>query len=153
MVITYPFAFLTSAAIAVSFRSPRRAILWTGLCGLVAWAGFDLVRRAGAPEAAAVFAGALALGMASEVLARRLHQPAILFVIPGLFPLVPGIIAYRGMLLLSESRLAEGAWQLARALLIAGILAAGLAIPPVVARRWRRRAGAGPARVERISQR
>lgn len=136
--ITYPFAFLTSAAIAVSFRSPRGAILWTGLCGLVGWAGFDLALRAGAPAPAAVLVGAVTLGTASEVLARRLHQPAILFVIPGLFPLVPGIIAYRGMLLLSQSRLAEGALQLARALAIAGILAAGLAIPPVLFRRWRR---------------
>ncbi|MFO7275147.1 MAG: threonine/serine exporter family protein [Bacillota bacterium] len=136
--ITYPFAFLTSAAIAVSFRSPRGVILWSGFCGLVAWAGFDLALRAGAPDPAAVLVGALALGTAAEVLARRLHQPAILFVIPGLFPLVPGIIAYRGMLLLSQSRLAEGAWQLARALLIAGILAAGLAVPPVLFRRWRR---------------
>ncbi len=136
--ITYPFAFVTAAAIAISFRSPRPAILWTGFCGLVGWAGFDLTLRAGGPEAAAVFVGALALGIASEVLARRLQQPAILFVIPGLLPLVPGIIAYRGMLLLSQNQLAEGAWQLARALLIAGILAAGLAIPPVVARRWRR---------------
>ncbi len=137
MVITYPFAFVTAAAIAISFRSPRRAILWTGLCGLAGWAGFDLALRAGAPDPAAVFAGALALGVVSELLARRLHLPAILFVIPGLLPLVPGIIAYRGMLLLSQSQLAEGAWQLARALLIAGILAAGLAIPPVMFRRWR----------------
>ncbi|MEW8979391.1 MAG: threonine/serine exporter family protein [Symbiobacterium sp.] len=134
--ITYPFAFLTSVAIAISFRAPRSAILWSGLCGLAAWAGYDLSRQLGLPDPAAIFLGALVLGLLAEVLARRLHHPAILFAIPGLFPLVPGIIAYRGVLLLSQNRLAEGAWMLARALLFAGLLAAGLAIPPVLFRRW-----------------
>ncbi|MBP2017527.1 uncharacterized membrane protein YjjB (DUF3815 family) [Symbiobacterium terraclitae] len=137
--ITYPFAFITAAAIAVSFRSPRATVPWAGLCGLMAWAGFDLSRRMGAPEPAAIFAGAIVLGVLAEALARLLHRPAILFVIPGLFPLVPGIIAYRGMLMLSRSDLAGGAWQLARALLYAGTLAAGLTVPTVLFRRWARR--------------
>jgi len=138
-VITYPFAFVGAAIIGASFRLPRSTIPWAGLCGLTAWAGFDLSLRMGAPELAAVFVGAILLGVLAEVLARRLHHPAILFAIPGLIPLVPGIIAYRGMLMLSRNQLAEGAWQLARALLYAGILAAGLSIPTVLFRRWTRR--------------
>lgn len=135
--ITYIAAFVTSGAIGVSFRAPRSAILWIGLCGLVGWAGYDISLRLGAAEALAVFIGALTLGMLAEVLARRLRQPAILFIMPGLFPLVPGIIAYRGMLLISRNMAQEGAVQVLRALFVAGSLAAGLAIPPVLFRRRR----------------
>lgn len=133
--ITYLFAYVTSAAIAISFRSPRRAIPWVGVSGLGAWAGYDIALRAGAPEPLAVFLGALTLGAVGEVLARRLREPTILFVIPGLFPLVPGIIAYNGMLLLAREETAEAAQQLSRALFIAGALAAGLAVPPALFRR------------------
>ncbi|MFZ5813927.1 MAG: threonine/serine exporter family protein [Bacillota bacterium] len=132
---TYLFAFLTSAAIAVSFRAPRRAILWAGVGGMAGWAGYDLPLRAGAPPALAVFLGALALGTVSELLARRLREPTTLFIIPGLFPLVPGLIAYNGMLLLSREEIGEAAQQISRALFFAGALAAGLAVPPALFRR------------------
>lgn len=135
--IQYPFAFITSACIAVSFRAPRQAIPWVGLSGLVAWAGYDITLRLGGPAGFAVFIGAISLGTLAEWLARRLRQPVILFVIPGLFPLVPGIIAYRGMLLFSQERLQEGASQLFRALFFAGTLAGGLAVPPALFRRRR----------------
>lgn len=137
--IRYLFAFMTSAAIAVTFRAPRRTIPWIGLSGLVAWAGYDLCLRLGTPPEMGIFVGALALGSLAELLARRLREPVILFIIPGLFPLVPGITAYRGMLLLSQNRLSEGALYVFRALFFAGTLAAGLAIPPALFRRWRSR--------------
>lgn len=137
--ITYVASFVTSAAIAISFRSPRRAIPWIGLCGLAAWTGYDVCLRLGLAEELSVFIGAFSLGILAEVLARRLRQPAILFVMPGLFPLVPGIIAYRGMLLIAREMMQEGGIQVLRALFIAGSLAAGLAIPPVLFRRRHRR--------------
>ncbi len=135
--ITYLFAYLTSAAIAVSFRAPRRAIAWVGLSGMLGWAGYDLSLRAGAPAVMAVFLGALLLGTVGEMLARWLREPTTLFIIPGLFPLVPGLIAYNGMLLLAREEMSGAALALTRALFIAGSLAAGLVIPPALFRRRR----------------
>jgi uncharacterized membrane protein YjjB (DUF3815 family) len=132
---TYLFAYVCSAAIAVSFRGPRRAIHWVGLAGMAGWAGYDLTLRTGASSALAVFLGALVLGTVGELLARRLKEPTILFIIPGLFPLVPGIIAYNGMLLLSQERPSEAALLISKALFFAGALAAGLAVPPALFRR------------------
>lgn len=133
--ITYLFAYICSAAIAVSFRGPRRAIPWVGLGGMVGWAGYDLALRLGVPAPMATFLGALALGTAGELLARRLREPTILFTIPGLFPLVPGLIAYNGMLLLAREDTSGAALQISRALFFAGALAAGLAVPPALFRR------------------
>lgn len=133
--ITYIFAYICSAAITISFRGPRRAIPWVGLAGMVGWAGYDLSLRAGVPAPMATFLGALALGTVGELLARWLREPTILFIIPGLFPLVPGLIAYNGMLLLSRENMSDAAVQLSRALFFAGALAAGLALPPALFRR------------------
>ncbi|MFZ5824828.1 MAG: threonine/serine exporter family protein [Bacillota bacterium] len=133
--ITYLFAYITSAAIAVSFRAPGGAVPWAGLSGMLGWAGYDLSLRAGAPEPMAVFLGALLLGTVGELLARRLREPTILFIIPGLFPLVPGLIAYNGMLLLAREEMLGAGVQLTRTLFVAGALASGLAVPPALFRR------------------
>ena len=41
------------------------------------------------------FTAAALISICSEVLARRLKQPAIIFVIPGILPLVPGVGLYQ----------------------------------------------------------
>ncbi len=129
------FAFLTSAAIAVSFRGPLRAVPAAGLAGMLGWTTARALMRAGAPELLGVFAGALMIGLAGELMARRLREPTLLFVVPGLFPLVPGLMAYNGMLMLAAERYTEAAQLLTRTLFYAGALAAGLALPTALFRR------------------
>lgn len=135
--MSYLFAFIASAAIAVSFRGPRRAIWASGLTGLLGWAASQVAGYTGAPQMLGAFAGALAVGTAGEILARRLREPALLFVVPGLFPLVPGIMAYNGMLLLAREELSLAGQLLTRTVFYAGALAAGLALPPALLRRRR----------------
>ncbi|MGE5673061.1 MAG: threonine/serine exporter family protein [Mycobacterium leprae] len=131
------FAFITSASSAIAFRGPLRAVPASGLTGLSGYAAYTVSTQHGAPEMLAAFLGALVVGLAGELLARRLRQPTLLFVVPGLFPLVPGIIAYNGMLSLARNDLPNAAHQIARTMFYAGSLAAGLALPPAVLRRHR----------------
>lgn len=133
--MTYLFSFVTAAAITVSFRAPLRSIPAVGLTGLLGWAAYQLGLWLHAPLMLAVFFGGLAVGIAGEVLARWMHEPAVLFVIPGLFPLVPGVMAYNGMLLLAREELAAASQILTRTIFYAGSLAAGIALPPVIFRR------------------
>lgn len=136
--INYLFAFLTSAAITVSFRGPLRALPASGLAGLLGWAGYQGAQAMGAPQVGCAFMGALVVGTAAEVMARRLREPALLFVVPGLFPLVPGLMAYNGMLLLAREELLTAGQTLTRTMFYAGALAAGLAVPAAMFRRFRR---------------
>lgn len=138
MILNLLFAFITSAAIAVSFRGPLRAIPGAGLAGMLGYAAFHGTAWLGAPQMLSAFLGAVMVGLTGEVLARRLREPVILFVIPGLFPLVPGLMAYRGMLMLASEELGGAGLMLARMLFYAGALAAGLALPPVLLRGRRR---------------
>ncbi len=135
--MSYLFAFVTSAAITISFRGPRRAIPASGLTGLLGWTGFQLVLALRGPQFLGAFVGAILVGMAGELLARRLKEPALLFVVPGLFPLVPGLMAYNGMLFLARGEMTEAGQLLTRTAFYAGALAAGLAIPPALLRRRR----------------
>jgi uncharacterized membrane protein YjjB (DUF3815 family) len=131
-------AFLTSAAVGLTMRGPRHTVPAIGLVGLLGWSGYQLglLLWPGAGPFAALL-GALFVGVAAEILARRLRQPTILFIIPGLFPLVPGIMAYRGTLALIRGNLSGAAVTLTQTILYAGGLAVGLTIPPAFLRRRR----------------
>ncbi|HLO03510.1 MAG TPA: threonine/serine exporter family protein [Symbiobacteriaceae bacterium] len=134
--LMYISAFLTSAATSLAMRGPKHTILPIGVIGLLGWAGYQLGLIIWPGSGAfSAFLGALVVGVAAEVFARRLHQPTILFIIPGLFPLVPGIMAYRGTLALINGELTKAAATWVETLLYAGGLAVGLTIPPAVLRR------------------
>jgi len=81
------------------------------------------------PNAAliAVFLGAAAVSVYSEVMARIRKTPATIFSISGIFPLVPGVDAYRTIQMLTEQNYSDavafGVSTAAKASLIAfGIL-------------------------------
>jgi uncharacterized membrane protein YjjB (DUF3815 family) len=133
--LNYGFAFLTSLTIAIAFRGPLRAVAGSGVTGLIGWAGYDVALRLGAPQMLAAFLGALLVGFAGEVLARHFREPAILFVVPGLFPLVPGLMVYGGMLNLARQEFSAAAFVLTRTMFYTGSLAAGLALPATLFRR------------------
>jgi uncharacterized membrane protein YjjB (DUF3815 family) len=136
--MTYFFAFLGSAAIALSFRMPLRAVPAAGLAGVLGWFGYHgLTLLFGASPMLSAFVGALLVGTAGELFARKLREPTTMFIVPGLFPLVPGLMAYSGMLFLAREEMVAASQMLTRAAFYAGALAAGLALPPAIMRRRR----------------
>jgi uncharacterized membrane protein YjjB (DUF3815 family) len=90
MVLKLAAVFVMGTAVGVLYRIPRRALLYGALTAAFGWVVTVLLVSAGTNAVAANFFGSVALGAASEALARLLRTPAIVFVIPGFFPLVPG---------------------------------------------------------------
>ncbi len=104
MVLKLAAVFVMGTAVGVLYRIPRRALLYGALTAAFGWVVTVLLVSAGTNAVAANFFGSVALGAASEALARLLRTPAIVFVIPGFFPLVPGREAYTTMRFLVEGR-------------------------------------------------
>lgn len=98
MISSFAFAFLATMAFAVLFQAPRKILLTNGLIGAVGWVIFISLRdQLGYSSFYANFFGTLALALLSELSARVFKQPATVFVIPGIIPLVPGLGIYKGM--------------------------------------------------------
>lgn len=134
-------AFLMSALFAASAHAPVKALVPAGLTGVAGWALQESAQQmTGRPEFAA-FAGGLAAGLVAEFLSQRRCEPATLYTVPGILPLVPGEMIYRGMLALAEARFSDAVGPLSQAVFVGGALAAGLALPPSWIRlcTWRRR--------------
>lgn len=121
-------SFVGSLCPAILFNTDKKNLLWAGLAGTIGMLVNDQF-LAFYPSAAlaSVFSGAVAVAVYSEIMARVRKTPATIFSIPGIFPLVPGVDAYRTIQLLSEqdytAAMAFGVSTAAKASLIAfGIL-------------------------------
>ena len=119
------FSFSTTIAFAVLLQAPRRTLPISGVIGAVGWVVFLYVRKEmGASSFYANICATLILALLSELAARIFKKPATVFVIPGIFPIVPGLGMYNGMAQLIENKYELGI----NLLLTAGLDAAAIAL-------------------------
>ena len=84
-------AFVGTCAFAILFGVPRRQYVATGIVGAVGWLLYlVLVRYAGQTPAIATLLATVLVGIVSRVFAVRAKCPAAVFLLCGIFPLVPG---------------------------------------------------------------
>ncbi len=105
MILKIILAFFGSVFPAILFNIDRRKILAAGLCGAIGWTFYMVVFNLTNSPIAASFVGAIVVGVYSETLARILKTPAFGFLIPGIFPLVPGFAAYTTLRYIVENNL------------------------------------------------
>lgn len=89
------FAGLATCGFAIFFNVQPKLLLWTAPIGSLGWLVYVLGVFNYENPMIYSFTAAAVISLCSEILARRLKQPAILFVIPGILPLVPGVGLYQ----------------------------------------------------------
>ncbi|MDO4920863.1 MAG: threonine/serine exporter family protein [Phascolarctobacterium sp.] len=121
------FAFLSTAAFAVLFQAPRRTLAISGVIGAVGWVVFSYMRKDLEYDSFyANLCATVVLSLLSELAARIFKHPATTFVIPGIFPIVPGLGMYNGMAKLIENNYEAGVNTLLRAGMDAAAIALGM---------------------------
>lgn len=104
MPIYMHFLYSTLATIGFSIflNAPVKSLFPAGITGGFGWAVFYYLMGVSSNSIFANFVAAAVVSLISEILARKLKHPAILFVIPGIIPLVPGLGMYNTMLYLVQ---------------------------------------------------
>ena len=64
----------------------------------------------------------------SEILARKLKQPAVVFIIPGIIPLVPGLGMYNTMLYLIQNDYLNAISKGSDVLFVGGAISLGILV-------------------------
>ncbi|MDR7866772.1 MAG: threonine/serine exporter family protein [Sporomusaceae bacterium] len=134
MMMKIAAVFVMGTAVGILYRIPRNLLLYGALNATLAWLVMVLLIASGTNAVAANFFGGIALGAAAEALARRLRQPATIFIIPGFFPLVPGREAYTTMRYVVEGRYGPATEMAVQTLLTAGAIAFGIFVSVTVYR-------------------
>lgn len=84
-------AFFGTLAFSILFGVPRRYYIHCGVCGMLGWALYIvLFRYAGFSEAEATLCGTILVALLSRFMAVWFKCPTTVFLITGIFPMVPG---------------------------------------------------------------
>ncbi|MBK8046171.1 MAG: threonine/serine exporter family protein [Anaerolineales bacterium] len=117
---------VAAAGFAVLFNLPKRGLWAAALAGALALVVQSASTRLFLAPEFGTFLGALAVGVAAQLLARRLRMPALLIATTGFIPLVPGVPAYSAVLSFAEHDYVAGTEFLARTIGLTIAIAAGL---------------------------
>ena len=132
-------SLLATIGYAVLYHVPKRAALWVGIVGMMAWLTQYVAKQYGVSVVGAAFIGALMVAVTSELLARLMRMPVIVFVVGGIVPLVPGSSAFATMREFITGHDLEGLAKGTETFLIASAISAGLVIAGTIMRLDRRK--------------
>lgn len=132
-VVHFTASFVTTLGFSILYNIPRKTIIPAGFTGAIGWTSyFFLVNYLGIVDFLATVIASFFIAFASQIFARKLKTPVIIFTLPGLIPLVPGGSAYNMMRAFVEGSMNLGLEYGINTFLTAGALALGLSINGVV---------------------
>lgn len=125
-------AFFGSVFPAILFNIDRKKIGWAGLCGALGWIAYLLIFAQNGSAISASFVGALVVGIYSESMARKLKTPAFEFLIPGIFPLVPGFMAYTTLRFIVDAKFTDALNKGVQTLAVGGAICFGIMLSTTI---------------------
>lgn len=122
------FSFFAATGFSIFLNVPPKQLGYCGFTGAIGWTVYFLIKSTTLGPVIASFVAAIVVSIFGEYLARKLKKPAILFIIPGIIPLVPGLGMYNTMLNLVQSNYVLATEYGTRALLIGGAISMAMLI-------------------------
>ncbi len=122
------YSSIATIGFSIFLNAPKNTLIPAGITGGIGWTLFYILINLTSNDILANFIPALIVSFISEILARRLKQPAILFVIPGIIPLVPGLGMYNTMLYLVQGNFDLAIATGATVLLVGGAISLGVLV-------------------------
>lgn len=103
LILHFITAIIATAAFAIIFDCPKREMVFCGLSGGLGWSIYETLVHFETHIVAAVLVATIGLTIFSRVLAVIRRQPATVYLLSGIFPLVPGAgIYYTAFYLINE---------------------------------------------------
>ena len=127
-VVQFVLALVASAGFGILFNCPRREVLAGGICGGFAWFFYAWVYVVSMNELLGVFVGSVAVAVLSRIYSYRHMAPSIVFLIPGVIPLVPGALMYKTMKGVLDLNIYDTFIEAVKAIQFAGLIAVAIVI-------------------------
>ena len=132
-IIQFIVAMIATISFAILFSAPKQELLFCGLSGAIGWLFYFIIVGAGLSPVFGSLIGTLILTLFSRTMAVIRRCPATMFLLTGIFPLVPGAgIYYTVYALINEENQAfssNGLQTLEIALAITFGIIFGVAVP------------------------
>ena len=135
---SFLFSFISTLGWSIYFNAPKKDLLYCSLTGTIGWITCSLIETSSNNIMLANFLASFIVSLFSEFLARKLKRPAILYIIPGIIPLVPGLSIYNTMLELIQGRYILALETATKVGMISGAIVMGMLIITSVLKGLRR---------------
>ena len=122
------FAFISTVGFAIFLKAPKSTLIPSGFIGGIGWSVYYSIVTATDNNIASNFIAAILISLFSEIFARKLKQPAIVFIIPGIILLVPGLGMYNTMLYLVQTNYTDAIAKGSDVLFVAGAISMGVLV-------------------------
>ena len=94
MILQFIICFAATLSFAVLFSAPKRQLVFCGLTGAAGWIVYLILMENNAGIAAANLAASFTLTLMSRIFAALERHPVTVYLLAGIFPLVPGAGIY-----------------------------------------------------------
>lgn len=132
MIPQFIAAMLGVWAFAVLFHAPRKYYLPCALNGAIGWAAYLVFTANGLSSALACLYATILLTVLSRCFAIIMRAPATIFLVTGIFPLVPGAGIYYTAYYLMSGDLVAGSARGVDTFLVAGAIALGILLGSIL---------------------
>ncbi|MEB8072046.1 threonine/serine exporter family protein [Mammaliicoccus sciuri] len=134
IILNIVFSFGTAFLFALLFNSPKYLLTPAGIVGAIGWIAFQTGMMVNGSDVQSSFIGSLFIGVAGHMMSRKFFSPVILFIIPGIIPLVPGGTAYEAIKNLVLNDYHEALITMIKVALISSSIALGLLIADLLSK-------------------
>ena len=126
MIIQFIVGFFATLSFAVLFSTPKRQLIFSGLTGAIGWIVYLLLFNNNSGIGLANLVSAFTLTLMSRIFAAMERHPVTVYLLAGIFPLVPGAGIYYTSYYFIMDEMELFAAKGAETILIAGAIAFGI---------------------------
>lgn len=94
MIVQFIVCFFATLSFAVLFSAPKRQLIFCGLTGAIGWIVYCILTSNNSGLALANIMASLTLTLMSRIFAALERHPVTVYLLAGIFPLVPGAGIY-----------------------------------------------------------
>ncbi|MBQ8279906.1 MAG: threonine/serine exporter family protein [Roseburia sp.] len=126
MIIQFIVCFFATLSFAVLFSAPKRQLVFCGLTGAAGWLVYLVLMQNDAGIAVANVAATFTLTLMARIFAAVERHPVTVYLLAGIFPLVPGAGIYYTSYYFIMHEMAQFATKGAETLIVAGSIVFGI---------------------------
>ena len=126
MIIQFIVCFFATLSFAVLFSAPKRELFFCGLTGAAGWMVYLLLINSNAGLATANLGASFTLTLMSRIFAAMKRRPVTVYLLAGIFPLVPGAGIYYTSYYFIMHEMEQFAAKGAETLIVAGSIVFGI---------------------------
>ena len=119
---------MATCGFSIFFNAPKKLLLPSSVVGGVGWIIYLVMSVHFDNPLVYAFTAAIFIAVSSEIFARLLKQPAIVIIIPGILPLVPGISLYNTVLYTIQKKYELAASTGTRAIIVSIGISLGILV-------------------------